>query len=132
MIYNGEEDTSHEELLHGASAFHMMTVPVIMEEKIFAVVGVANNPSGYQIMEAEELPLLMTGVWHAKERREYIVELRKINWSLVETKEKLTLILNFSAEGIYGMDTNGKFTFINESALNLLGYTKSSARTVMY
>lgn len=123
MIYNGEEDISHEELLHGASAFHMMTVPVIMEEKILAVVGVANNPYGYQITDAEDLSLLMTGVWHAKERREYIVELRKTNRSLAETKEKLTLILNSSAEGIYGMDTNGNFTFINESALTLFGYT---------
>ena len=122
MIHNRASDLASEKLLTSTSAFNMMTVPVIMEEKIVAVIGVANTPEGYSTMDAEELSLLMTGVWNAKERRESTVELKKANLDLAENKDKLALILNSSAEGIYGMDVEGNFTFINKSALKLLGY----------
>ncbi len=122
MIYNGDGASSSENLPEGISAFNMMTVPVIMEEKIVAVIGVVNSPSGYTGRDARELSLLMTGVWNAKERRESTEELRKANLNLVENKDKLALILHSSAEGIYGMDMEGKFTFTNKSALALLGY----------
>lgn len=125
MIYNGEEDACPEDPLSTSATFRMMTVPVLMEEKVVAVIGVANNTEGYTDMDAEELSLLMTGVWNAKERRESTVELRKANLDLAENKEKLTLILNSSAEGIYGMDVSGNFTFLNKSALALLGFSKA-------
>lgn len=102
--------------------FNLMTVPVILEDHVVAVVGVANNPKGYTKQDTEELSLLMTGVWNAKDRREFTLALRDMNRDLLENKEKLTLILNSSAEGIYGMDTEGNFIFINQSALDLLGY----------
>ncbi|WP_074908825.1 diguanylate cyclase [Proteiniclasticum ruminis] len=106
--------------------FNLMTVPVILEDQVVAVVGVANNPKGYTKVDAEELSLLMIGVWNAKDRREFSLALRDMNADLLENKEKLTLILNSSADGIYGMDTKGNFTFINQSALTLLGYEKVS------
>lgn len=41
-----------------------------------------------------------------------------------ESEEKLRLILDSTAEGIYGIDLNGNCTFINASALKMLGYAK--------
>lgn len=41
---------------------------------------------------------------------------------LRENEEQIRLLLNSTAEGIYGIDTNGLCTFINQSALKLLGY----------
>jgi len=107
--------------------FNLMTVPVILGGKVVAVAGVANNPKGYVQGDAEELSLLMTGAWNAKERREYIQRMRETNIDLQENEEKLKLILNSSAEGIYGMDQDGRFTFINKSALRLLGYEDKKA-----
>lgn len=104
--------------------FNLMTVPVIIEDQVVAVVGVANNPKGYTRMDTEELSLLMIGAWNAKFRRESTLQLRDMNTELLEHKEKLILILNSSADGIYGMDKEGNFTFINKSALCLLGYEK--------
>lgn len=106
--------------------FNMMTIPVIIEDKVLAVVGVANNTEGYTTVDAEELSLLMTGVWHAKERRESVTALEMTNRSLAEHKDKLTHILNSSADGIYGMDIHGNFTFINKSGLKILGYEEAS------
>ncbi len=43
---------------------------------------------------------------------------------LYESQSQLRLILDSTAEGIYGMDLQGKCTFINNSALRILGYER--------
>lgn len=40
-----------------------------------------------------------------------------------ESEQQSRLLLNSTAEGIYGIDTIGLCTFINPSAMNILGYT---------
>lgn len=42
--------------------------------------------------------------------------------NLVASKERIQLILESSAEGIYGIDLEGTINFINSSAVNMLGY----------
>ncbi|HEY2115035.1 MAG TPA: PAS domain S-box protein [Candidatus Angelobacter sp.] len=42
--------------------------------------------------------------------------------ALREEEDKLRLVLESAAEGIYGIDLNGNFTFCNRTALKLLGY----------
>ncbi len=49
-------------------------------------------------------------------------EIRNTNVALKENKDRLHLILDSAAEGIYGMDLNGICTFVNKSALSILGY----------
>jgi len=39
-----------------------------------------------------------------------------------ESEEKFFLLLNSTAEAIYGIDTNGICTFVNNACLNILGY----------
>jgi diguanylate cyclase (GGDEF)-like protein/PAS domain S-box-containing protein len=41
---------------------------------------------------------------------------------LMESEEKLKIILNSTADGIYGVDLDGICTFVNNSFLNILGY----------
>ena len=41
---------------------------------------------------------------------------------LRESKERLTLLLNSTAEGIFGVDQNGIITFVNKACLDVLGY----------
>jgi diguanylate cyclase (GGDEF)-like protein/PAS domain S-box-containing protein len=43
--------------------------------------------------------------------------------SLRESKEQMQLILNSTAEGIFGMDLEGNCTFCNDSFLRIFGYT---------
>lgn len=54
-----------------------------------------------------------------KERTE---DLEITNIFLQENREQLKLILDSTAEGIYGMDTKGLCTFCNESGFKMLGY----------
>ncbi len=48
--------------------------------------------------------------------------LMKLNIALAENKKQLKLILDSTAEAIYGIDINGNCTFCNASCLNMLGY----------
>lgn len=50
-------------------------------------------------------------------------ELYTVNESLEEKKEQLRLILDTTAEAVYGTDTEGICTFCNKSCLEFLGYT---------
>jgi len=49
-------------------------------------------------------------------------ELYRANSKLEESREKLRLILDSSAEAIYGMDLDGNCTFCNMSCIQMLGY----------
>jgi diguanylate cyclase (GGDEF)-like protein/PAS domain S-box-containing protein/putative nucleotidyltransferase with HDIG domain len=51
-------------------------------------------------------------------------ELRNLIEELEEKKDELSLILDSSAEGIFGTDLEGNCMFCNTSALKMLGYTK--------
>jgi PAS domain S-box-containing protein len=46
--------------------------------------------------------------------------------ALGENEEKLDMILNSTAEAIYGIDTAGNCVFCNDSCLKILGYKKKS------
>ena len=47
---------------------------------------------------------------------------KKIDKALRESEERIRLLLNSTAEGIYGLDRNGHCTFCNSACLDLLGY----------
>ena len=49
---------------------------------------------------------------------------RRSSKSLIQSEEKLRLLLDSTAEGIYGLDTNGNCSFINPACLSLLGYSE--------
>ncbi len=50
------------------------------------------------------------------------VELKTANTALEESKDQLRLILDSTAEAIYGMDKDGNCTFCNASCVQMLGY----------
>ncbi len=54
----------------------------------------------------------------------FVLLQRRSEKSLRESEEELRLLLNSTAEGIYGIDQNGLCTFTNPSCLNLLGYSR--------
>lgn len=48
---------------------------------------------------------------------------------LSESEDQILLLLNSTAEAIYGLDTNGCCTFSNNACLRMLGYSNSSELT---
>ena len=58
------------------------------------------------------------------EHKQTYQELEQQQTLLKENEQQIRLLLNSTAEGIYGIDNNGLCTFINKSALVALGYDK--------
>jgi PAS domain S-box-containing protein len=73
----------------------------------------------FTLASAVALALLGTGYYlvarDAAERRRW-------ERSLVESEERVRLLLESSGEGVYGIDTGGRCTFINPAGLKLLGF----------
>ena len=59
-----------------------LTVPVIYEDKVVAVVGVANKAVNYDETDTITLGLLMESVWHSVEAIQSTKALRRIEWLL--------------------------------------------------
>jgi len=51
-----------------------------------------------------------------------ITERKKAEQALRDSHEDLHRLLNSMAEGVYGVDTDGNCTFVNQSCLQMLGY----------
>lgn len=52
-----------------------------------------------------------------------ITEMLREKELIQEKEEKINLLLNSTAEGIYGIDVDGNCTFANKSCINMLGYS---------
>jgi PAS domain S-box-containing protein len=64
--------------------FRFMTIPVLSEDRIVAVVGVANKESDYDEADVRQLSLLMDSVWSVTERKRSEEALRETNRQLQE------------------------------------------------
>ena len=49
--------------------FNFMSVPLLIDGSVVAVAGLGNRPGHYNDNDVYEITLLMSGVWHALERR---------------------------------------------------------------
>ena len=52
-----------------------------------------------------------------------IGERKKVEQRLADEEERIRLILESTAEGIYGVDVHGVCTFVNQAALRILGFS---------
>ncbi|MDX9882387.1 MAG: PAS domain S-box protein [Prolixibacteraceae bacterium] len=52
-----------------------------------------------------------------------ITERKRMEKKLRDSEETIRLLFNSTAEGIYGIDTDGNCTFCNKAALDMLGYS---------
>lgn len=97
-----------------------MSIPVMSDDKIVAVVGLANKESDYDYNDVYQITALMNGVWNAKERREILVK-------LAIEKNKLLQTLISIGEGVLVVDLEGKVTMLNKVAEKLTGWTTEEA-----
>lgn len=92
-----------------------MSVPVMIEERIVAVIGLANKESDYDINDVYEISLLMSGIWNAVEKREAQEKL-----SFERNKYLQTLIS--IGDGVLVVDQNGNIEMLNKVAEELTGW----------
>ncbi|MGD9569527.1 MAG: diguanylate cyclase [Sedimentibacter sp.] len=88
---------------HGHVALNrFMTIPVFIDDKIVAVVGLGNKKSDYDDYDVYQLKLLMNGVWNAVERREVQENIKYLSFH-----DSLTNLYNrrFFEEELKRLDT---------------------------
>lgn len=73
---------------------------------------------------AEQLYSLINQLEEKVEER--TAEIAFTNNELIKSKDNIKLLLDSTAEGIFGINMEAKCTFINASALKLLGYTEQN------
>jgi diguanylate cyclase (GGDEF)-like protein/PAS domain S-box-containing protein/putative nucleotidyltransferase with HDIG domain len=97
-----------------------MSIPVIIDKKIVAVVGFANKHSDYDYSDVYGMTLLMSGVWNAVERRE-------AQEKLTFERNKYLQTLISIGDGVMVVDKKGQVEVLNHVAEKLTGWSNTEA-----
>ncbi|PKN96862.1 MAG: hypothetical protein CVU43_18515, partial [Chloroflexi bacterium HGW-Chloroflexi-5] len=94
----------------------LLEIPVFIDNKIVAVVGVANKAVDYSDFDVDQLTLLMEMVWKAIERKKVIENLRI-------SEENYRQLFNQNIDGIFITNSEGDCVDVNDSGCSMLGYS---------
>ncbi|MEY4504288.1 MAG: hypothetical protein RL154_581, partial [Pseudomonadota bacterium] len=92
--------------------------PIIKDGYAYAVLALTSNKAFLFDNKMTELGTRLS------ELLGYALDSISSGHKLLEEKEKRSLLLQSVGNGVYGVDLDGKCTFINDAALEMLGYTK--------
>jgi PAS domain S-box-containing protein len=92
-----------------------LAIPVIIDDRIVLVVGVANKETDYDQSDIRQLTLLMDSVWK-------IVRHREAEKALSESEEKYRNIFKNASEGIFQITPSGRFISVNPALSQMAGY----------
>jgi diguanylate cyclase (GGDEF)-like protein/PAS domain S-box-containing protein/putative nucleotidyltransferase with HDIG domain len=98
----------------------LLSIPIIIDENIVAVVGLANKQKDYDNHDVLEMNLLMGGTWNAVERRD-------AQERLSFERNKYLQILISICDGVMVVDTKGHVEMLNEAAEKLTGWSIKEA-----
>lgn len=91
-----------------------LTVPVIKEDRIVAVVGVANSPKDYGELDVTQLTLLMDAVWQVTERK-------RAEEALRASQRQLADIIDFLPDATLAVDMKGRVIIWNRAMEKMTG-----------
>jgi len=97
-----------------------LSIPILDQGTIVAVVGVANKKDDYTEDDILHLTLLMNNVWA-------VIQRKRSEDLLKKEKDLFKTTLLSIGEGILATDYNGIITVINEVAQNLIGWSQEAA-----
>ncbi len=102
-----------------------MSVPVIIDDRIVAVVGFGNKMTDYNETDVNEISMLMSGVWNAVQRRESTE-------MLIYERNKYYQILLSIGDGVMVIDGDKNIEVMNSVALKLTGWEQNDAASKNY
>jgi PAS domain S-box-containing protein len=94
----------------------LLSIPVFIQGRIVAVVGVGNKAADYEQADVRQLTLLMDSVWN-------IVERKRVEASLRASEQRHRLFAENVTDIIWTIDLRGLVTYVSPSARQLWGYT---------
>lgn len=108
-----------------------ITVPIIHRENVVGLFQVANKSKDYtkeDVLFLEEISNVVGPILDARLQRDWFENKRRqAESALKESQERINLLLDSTAEGIYGIDIQGLCTFHNAACLRLLGYEENES-----
>ncbi|MDC7229663.1 MAG: diguanylate cyclase [Sphaerochaetaceae bacterium] len=97
------------------SVMNLLVCTCMTGTTLSGILLLANSKEGYNETEGFQIQLLFSGIWANMHKAQNAA-------ALEASKRDLRLILDSTAEGIFGTDGKGRCTFCNASCLRLLGY----------
>jgi len=92
-----------------------LTIPIIIDGQIKAVVGVANKETDYDDTDILQLTLLMDNVWKIVERKNAVDELKA-------SEERFRGLYENATIGMYQTSPDGKYLIANPAFISMLEY----------
>lgn len=96
-----------------ATVIRELVVPIFRGEKIVAILGIGNKPTGYNEQDIQFVSKVADLAWE-------ITDLKRAEKALKESKETAENYLNIAAGIILKLDKNGDIELLNESGHELL------------
>ena len=93
-----------------------LSIPVFIDQRIAAVVGVANKEYDYDETDILQFSLLMNGVWKIVERKQAEESLRKLSRAVEQSPASIVIT-----------DTEGAIEYVNPKFTELTGYSFEEA-----
>lgn len=97
-----------------------LSIPVIIDERVVAVVGLANKPDKYDDSDVSELSLFMNSAWNALKRHE-------IQEKLAYERSRYLQTLVSIGDGVMVVDREGHIEMLNAVAQKLTGWNYREA-----
>jgi len=94
-----------------------LTVPILSESEIVAVIGVANKTADYEESDALQLSLLMESVWKATEHRRAVTALQ-------ESEVRQSSLINATQDLVILKDADFRHIVVNQAAERFFGKSK--------
>jgi diguanylate cyclase (GGDEF)-like protein/PAS domain S-box-containing protein len=102
-----------------------MSFPVLIDNEIVAVVGLANKEEDYDKYDLQQSTILMQGVWNVMERK-------KSQHSLISERNKYYSTLLSIGDGVMVVDKDGRIEILNKVAEELTGWLSEEAKGLDY
>ncbi|HNW98881.1 MAG TPA: PAS domain S-box protein [Bacteroidales bacterium] len=113
--YSSEDPSIHNLPEGHIPIIRYMNIPIFDGDKIVIVAATANKETDYNETDANQLTLLMKGMWQ-------LIQRRKTDRALKESEEQYRIITTNVNDIIVKFGTNGKLLYISPSYEKTLGY----------
>ncbi len=115
IIFNSSQKPSYFTKPYHQYKYHM-SLPIIVNEQVVAVVDLANNSHEYSDFDANQVMILLQSGWSVHKQKDLIERIQ------VE-EQKYKIIFNALSALVCEFQTDGKMTFVNEACCDYFGKT---------
>jgi PAS domain S-box-containing protein len=116
VVFNDAQDDARRQMPGDTqlTLSRLLSLPVIENERVVMLVGVANKASDYTDLDVETVQLILNEIWHIVQRRRNIDALK-------QSEEKYRLLVENQTDLVVKTDSLGRIEFVSPSFCNMFG-----------